>query len=236
MKKILFVFCLILLFVAGFYTPAFAVTQEDFNLTILKDNIPVREFAGEVAIPFDTEYKLRLKNNNPRRCSVTVYIDGAKVSEIGDFIIDGNDSLDLERFLNDSLTEGRRFKFVPLDHPDVDDPNRLENGMVKVEFRLEKVLYIQQSTPKYFWPEDQYPDLIIELTPGDDWVIDGDTLTMPILDSNDYTIDLMDSMVSCSNTSAGATVPGSYSDQSFHKVEFDAEDKTVTIQLRMVGI
>ena len=241
MKKILFVSCLVFLFVTGFYNPVFAITQDDFTLTVLKNNNPVREFLGEVAIPFDTEYKLRLKNNNNKRCSATVYIDGAKVSEIGDFIIDGNGILDLERFLNDSLTEGKRFKFVPINHSDVDDPNRLENGIIKVEFKLEKVQYIKEIDQEYFWPEDQYylllqpgyGNLIIELVPGENWIINNDTIGTLDLDLDNYT---MDSTIFTSNTSAGATIPGSYSNQLFTQVEFEAEEKIVTIQLKMVGI
>ncbi len=221
----------------------YAATQEDFTLTVLKDNNPVREFSNQVAIPFDTEYKLRLKNDNRQRCSATVWIDGAKVSEMGNFIINGNDFLDLERFLNESLTEGKRFKFVPLDHPSVDDPNRIENGIIKVEFRLEKVQYIQQIEREYFWPEDQYPllqpgygDLIMEWAPGENWVIDSDTITTLGIDLDNYTMELDSNSILVSNTSAGATIPGSYSDQSFYKVDFDGEDKTVVIQLKMVGI
>ncbi len=212
----------------------YAATQEDFTLTVLKDNNPVREFSNQVAIPFDTEYKLRLKNDNRQRCSATVWIDGAKVSEMGNFIINGNDFLDLERFLNESLTEGKRFKFVPLDHPSVDDPSRKENGIVKVEFRLEKKQYIQ---PVILYPLQHpgYGDLIIELVPGGPWVLNGDTIDTLDIDPGNYTMGL-DSMVFTSNTSAGATIPGSYSDQSFYKVDFDGEDKTVVIQLKMVGI
>jgi len=230
----------IALYLFGFVGVAGAVTQEDFTLTVLKDNSPVREFNGEVALPFHTEYKLRLKNNHPRRASATVWIDGAKVSEMGDFILDPTGGLDLERFLDRSLTEGKRFKFVPLDHPDVDDPSRAENGIVKVEFRLERLAYIM---PKK-WHYDPNPfietgnmllyqievsDVILTVGTLDADVFTGTDLT------NDYTL-VSNSNTLCSATSAGATVPGSYSSQAFHEVDFDGEDEVIVVTLRMVGI
>jgi len=223
---------------------AHAATQEDFTLTILKDSNPMREFNGEVAIPFDTEYKLRLKNSNHRRCSATVWIDGAKVSEMGNFIIDGNDLLDLERFLDRSLTEGKRFRFVPLDHPDVDDPNRAENGLIKVEFRLEKLAKIM---PKDFYYKDLRNPFTLELDTtldmssdlSDDMILTitgTGTLTMTVnsLTPNDSWV--TDASTLCSATSAGATIPGSHSSQSFYKVDFEAGDEVVVVELRMVGI
>jgi len=237
MKKALLVSILI----CCFAVPVWGATQNDFILTVLKDNNPVREFNGKVAIPFDTEYKLRLKNNNHRRCSATVWIDGAKASEIGNFIINGNDRLDLERFLNESLTEGKRFKFVPLDHPDVDDPSRAKNGIVKVEFRLEK---LQQIMPKE-WHWERGGILILDgrgTTITEDMFRNGftsDSLTITTLDFNHNLLtgtDGSSTSTLCSTASAGATIPGSYSRQSFYKIDFDGEDEVVTVQLKMVGI
>lgn len=243
MKK-LFVIIVSLVMVMAWMASPYAATQDDFTLTILKDGNPMREFSGEVAIPFDTEYKLRLKNNNQRRCSATVWIDGAKVSEMGSFIINGNDLLDLERFLNDSLTKGMRFKFVPLDHPDIDDPNRAENGIIKVEFRLEKDWYIIEL-PNFYGHLDHQAG---GLNDGDmDYYFNDDGMLVILLNDNntintlDFNHDLLigtdaSTSILCSNTSAGATVPGSYSSQAFHKVDFDGGDEIVTIQLRMVGL
>ena len=246
MKKLVPIIVLLTLAVA-WTVCTHAATQDDFTLTVLKDNNPVREFNGEVAIPFDTEYKLRLKNSNHRRCSATVWIDGAKASEIGNFIIDSTDYLDLERFLDRSLTEGKRFKFVPLDHPDVDDPNRVENGIIKVEFRLEKLAEIMPKD-NFYYKHLRTPYNLLELDISSDMTmvfgvndmltitIDTGTLTTTVnsLTPNDSWI--TDASTLCSATSAGATVPGSYSSQAFYKVDFDGEDEIVTLQLKMVGI
>lgn len=252
--KLLVTITVLVIFAWAVLGSVYAATQEDFTLTVLKDNNPVREFSGEVAIPFDTEYKLRLKNNNHRRCSATIWIDGAKVSEMGNFIIGPTDHLDLERFLNESLTEGKRFKFVPLDHPAVDDPNRVENGVIKVEFRLEKLQQIMPKDryiikiPKYgdpiLWEGVDDEDLnyyfnddgMLVIIPGGQGHLWSNTINTLLYDGELSTTDASTGSILCSNTSAGATVPGSYSSQSFYKVDFDGGDETVTIQLKMVGI
>ena len=226
MKRLIFIIIALLWVSCGI---AHAAIQQDFTLTVLKDNNPVREFNGQVAIPFNTEYKLRLKNNHQRRCSATVYIDGAKVSEMGNFIINGNDILDLERFLNDSLTEGKRFKFVPLNHPDVDDPSRAENGIIKVEFKVEK---LQQIMPRerYYKPLELEWESTTDMSEVDLYV------GSFIITTGTNLATINSTTILCSNTSAGATIPGSFSNQSFYKIDFDGEDEIITIQLKMVGI
>jgi len=116
--------------------------RDKFVLSIIHDGYPVKETGRlgkkEVAIPFGSEYKIRLKNKNDRSCTARVFIDGKKVSALGDIIIAGGGSVDLERYIDRSLNTGRKFKFVPLDHSDVDDPSSSKNGIIRVEFRKAK--------------------------------------------------------------------------------------------------
>ena len=201
---------------------AYATSDNDFVLNIVHDGYPVNEIDKQVAIPFNAEYKIRLKNGHDRKCTAKVFIDGALVSKLGDFIINAKGEIDLERFLDSSLTDGKRFKFVRLTHPDVDDPNREENGLIRVEFRLEKIVKV---------PEIQvYPEYEFKI-PGDwhylphDWKPDIHTMN--------------DAFVFCSNNSAtapGATVEGSESSQTFHKAYVDVEDRVYALELRMVGL
>ena len=143
MKKLTLFLIIILCF------SLFSISDSEFVLNIMQE-YPVREFDNKVAIHFDTEYELLLKNNNERDCSARIWIDGSLVSELGDFIIRAGDELNLERFVSESLREGKRFKFVPLSHPEVDDPSREENGIVKVEFRLAKKY--EHIVPEYKFP------------------------------------------------------------------------------------
>ncbi len=86
-----------------------------------------------------------------------ITIDGANVSQLGDLIIPANGEVDLERFIDVSLTEGQRFKFVSLEDLDVDDPSREENGQIIAEFRLEKesigsyIIEFGYDAPPGYW-------------------------------------------------------------------------------------
>jgi len=116
--------------------------KDKFILSVLHRGSPVKETGSrgsrKIAIPFGSEYKLRLKNKNDRSCAVKLTIDGSPVSNFGDFIVGSGATVDLERYVTDSMSRGKRFKFVTLDHQDVDDPTRSDNGIIRAEFRLAK--------------------------------------------------------------------------------------------------
>ncbi len=142
--------------------------KEKFVLSIVHGGYPVKEtgnnYNRQVAIPFNSEYKILLKNKNDRKCTASVFIDGRPVSKIGDFIINANGSLHLERFLDSSLKEGKKFKFVPLTDPSVDDPTSTQNGIIKVEFRLAKEKNGLCIKPNRFTQKDPWK-------PSDPWII-----------------------------------------------------------------
>jgi len=123
-----------------------------FACTVLYDENPVKEIDGVAVIPFGSEYKILLKNNNNRKAVAKITIDGAPISSFGDLVINTNSEIILERFITKSLDKGERFKFVPLDHPDVDDPSRIENGIIKVEFRLAKKQEYIQFDDRWYLP------------------------------------------------------------------------------------
>jgi len=224
MKKVIFV---ILFLIFSIYSVSYAVSDNEFTLSIVHDGYPVREIDKRVAIPFDTEYLIRLKNEHDRKCTAKVFIDGTPVSKLGDFILGAKAEIDLERFLDSSLTEGKRFKFVRLSHPDVDDPNREENGIVRVEFRLEEEpkVYIQSG------------NIIIRYPDSARWLELDNKSNIRFMDGEaTYT---NDTSVLCSNTSStepGATIAGSESNQTFYWSHMDVEDQVYALELRMVGI
>jgi len=189
-----------------------AVSKDGFVLSVIHDGQPVKEMVEDskdrVAIPFGSEYKLRLKNTNDRRCSVKVSIDGCNVSALGDVVVDSNGNIDLERFIDASLTEGNKFKFVALDDPAVDDPTKAENGLIEATFTLEK----KQEAIEYIVPQW---DFYIGVT--------------------NYYINCASTLCSAS-TEAGATVQGRESSQGFRKVSFDGEEESVTLRLWIRGI
>jgi len=188
-----------------------------FSITVIVGDKPIKEIDGVAVVPFDSEYKVLLKNNNNRRAVAKVTIDGANISSFGNIVVPASGEIKLERFITQSLTDGKRFKFVSLDHPEVDDPTRKENGLIRVEFKLEKecsdcfIIIPQKLEP---WPNGVLPD----------WFFQNNS------------IDVNSSNVTSSSAEPGATVGGSKSEQKFHKVELDLEDKLWIIWIKLKGL
>jgi hypothetical protein len=225
--------------------------RDKFVLSIIHDGHPMREFGDrfkkEVALPFDSEYKIRLKNKNDRSCTARIFIDDKQVSKLGDFIINANGTIDLERFVDSSLERGKRFKFVPLDHPDVDDPTSSDNGIIKVEFRLaRKENGIKIKTDPIVWkPWDwdnrTHPSFTGNPphagTGGTFFAYQNETRSDGQVSVSYCSDNFVDGSGGAKSVEAGATVEGGRSNQSFVYSDLDVEDFPTTIlQLKMVGI
>lgn len=108
----------------------------------------LREFKDSVYVPFGNEYSIFIKNLNSVRALVTVTVDGVDVGDGTRFVVDANDTIDIERFIkNGNFDEGNRLKFIERtgnieDHRGVG----IEDGLVRVEFNFEKP-YVQQYYP-----------------------------------------------------------------------------------------
>ena len=107
---------------------------------------PVREAqeAGDrtVRLPFESEYKIRLKNKNQVRAKASVLIDGMDISPGRMLILRPGQTLDLERFIQDGdLDRGARFKFVERDKGaatgEIQDPTNPKLGTIEVVFHKE---------------------------------------------------------------------------------------------------
>jgi hypothetical protein len=97
----------------------------------------LREFGNKVYLPFYEEYKIFLKNLRSQRAVVSLKIDGTDILGGNRLVIYGNDSIDLERFLEkNNLLTGRRFKFAPVEG-NAQDPNSSENGIVEATIQWE---------------------------------------------------------------------------------------------------
>lgn len=232
--------------------------KDKFILSVIHDGHPVKEtgpnYRREVAIPFGSEYRLRLKNKNDRACTARVFIDGKRVSQLGDFVIQAGSFLDLERFVDRSLSSGNRFKFVSLDHPSVDDPSSSENGLIEVEFRLAKlepviINWIVQPSSGWGqstadWPYKEYGN-------GTVWRYYNDSVTANVSDNVSYSNDagpVAKSSFYCQSSplkskgvrslaEPGATVEGGHSNQDFHYTNLSVEDfPTAVLKLKIVGL
>ena len=69
MKKLCLAFVIIFLTAIN----VSAVSVKDVSMSVLLDKQPVRELPT-VAIPFDSEYELRIANNTNRDCAVSITI------------------------------------------------------------------------------------------------------------------------------------------------------------------
>jgi len=195
-----------------------------FVVNIMRDGEPVKEIDGQVVVPFNSEYELYLKNDNDRRAVAKVTIDGANISSHGDIVIPAKGEIRLERFITESLDQGKRFKFVPLDHPEVDDPSRKENGLIRVVFQLEEKREFISWPSNYLILLDTQADSDISISQ-----FTSGANSSNIVSSGDIIVSYD------SSAQPGATIGGSKSDQKFHKVDIDLEDETWVVELRMRG-
>jgi len=102
------------------------VYQDDCVLSILKDGNILKEREGEVKIPFNSQYGIRIRNKKKEERLVCLYIDG---EYLGDVKLEGNDYKDVYTFSN-----SRSFKFVKPNQGNVLQPDSMENGFVEAHF------------------------------------------------------------------------------------------------------
>lgn len=114
----------------------------------------LREQGDKVFLPWNSEYSIFIKNLNTQKAIVNIEIDGENVTQNG-LLVDSMRSVDLERFLGDSMHKGRKFKFIKRtseieDHRGVGS----EDGLIRIGFQYEKVVrpyypYVPPYKPWY---------------------------------------------------------------------------------------
>lgn len=126
--------------------------QEKMAFAIKANGKVLREFGETVYIPFGSEYSILIKNLNSIRALVEVWIDGVCITEGVKLIVNGNQSLDLERFIkNGNMNAGNKLKFIEKTQQISDyRGNRVDDGLVRITYEFEKV------NPYKFQPFDQY--------------------------------------------------------------------------------
>jgi len=216
--------------------------KEGFVLAILDVNgRPLKDIDGAVRIPFGSEYKIRLRNRNYEQCKARVYIDGSPVSMLGDFVISGRGLLDLERFLDSSLSEGKKFKFVHRDEGTEGDPGNPENGIIRVEFFKEKPKTWKLTTSVY------QPWIYTPWTLTNSGSDDSDDGTHVYWNCENRTDNLgfrgggnQSSMYCCSapisDGEIGKTVGGAQSNQQFsYTWDFETESTPVILEVKLLA-
>lgn len=223
----------------------------------LKSNGKVlREFGETVYVPFGSEYSILIKNLNSVRALVTVTVDGTDAGDGTQFVIDPNNDLELERFINNgNMDTGNKFKFI--ERTDRVENHRgvgIEDGLVRIEFQFEKPAVVP-NIPDIWYYHDVYYNYrpwrleqtftgapTITCNVGDD--VNGNVLRSmnasysASVGSNEPVVNVNYSaeVQSFVDNEAGITVPGSISDQKFRTVSsFPVEDETHVIVLQMLG-
>jgi hypothetical protein len=195
----------------------------------------LREFGERIYLPFYSDYSLFLKNLRSQRAVVKITIDGTDILGGSSLVIAGNDSLDLERFIeHGNLLAGNKFKFAPI-KGNAQDPSSPENGIisVSVQWELSYTLTISDGTT-FPYPSQSIPwygPYFYTATPAPTKIQSDLIYCAGRGISNPQFIggaNVINNTMSCSNVSTGnlsaqatptsqrgVTVSGSHSDQSF---------------------
>jgi hypothetical protein len=213
--------------------------QGKFVVAVKVNGEVLREFGDTVKIPFGAEYSLYLKNLNVHRAVVNISIDGKDVTE-GGVIVNANSAVDLERFLGDSLTEGRKFKFIERTS-DIEDYRgiKAEDGIIRVQFQYELPYQFNNSVLRSVSLTNMSGSLGSEVKCSS---ISSDTTKAAVFTAStgdsQATLNANYSANAALNTvvnDAGITVEGSESKQSFKYASVGMLGESNVIVLRMVG-
>lgn len=116
------------------------VFKQNFVLAVKSNGKVLREQDGKVFLPVGTEYSILMKNLSSQKVLVSVTIDGQDVLNGRKLIIMPNSNLELERYLEDDLQKGRKFKFIEkTEQISKHRGDRIDDGLIRVEYKFEKV-------------------------------------------------------------------------------------------------
>lgn len=109
---------------------------KQFAVAIKCNGKILRENQDEVYLPFGAEFAVVAKNLSNRRAQFRVSIDGREAATW--VILGPNQTIELERFLKDNLHSGNKFKFIERtaeveNHRGV----KIDDGVVRVEYKFE---------------------------------------------------------------------------------------------------
>ncbi len=112
--------------------------KNNFVVAVKVNGKILREVQDIVYLPFGTEYSLILKNVSPQKAQVKVSIDGSDVTEDVHLIVDGNDTLELKRFIKKgNLEAGNAFKFIEKTSKiEQYRGNKAEDGLITVTYEF----------------------------------------------------------------------------------------------------
>ncbi len=112
--------------------------KERFIAVIKHKGKVLRERNDVITLPFGSEYSLQLKNLESSKAVVNASVDGEDVLDGHSIIVQPNSTTVLKGFMN-GMSARNRFKFIKKTKEIADHRgDRLDDGIVRVEFRFEK--------------------------------------------------------------------------------------------------
>jgi hypothetical protein len=204
---------------------------------IANGNVLEEDESKMVRLPFGTEYKVRLINKNYDRCAADLIINGEKVAR---FIVNAGETADIERFIDGSMNNGRRFKFTHLNDSQVKDKKDFDNGIVEVHFFREikkpDPVIIKEVHNYHHWDKKEDP---WKPWPTPIWYCDNTVGGGMSFGASNTQGLLNNASCYCSATDVplgGATVRGSESTQQFSYASGHEFDSVATIlKLKIVN-
>lgn len=198
---------------------------------------------GIVPIAFDSEFSLRFRNKHSRRAAVKFWIDEEDVSGSG-YVISANSYIDIERYADKNV----KFKFVSLNSEEAIDFGKNDNkdgnkGLIRVRFYLEKeyLKSINVDSPfnkinNNYWNNSPIFGNKDVTQPSTDFKLTYDqSLYYDQSLTYNTSLSFNNAYNNYSDLQEGATVEGSYSNQSFYKVHIDLEENYVEMKLILKG-
>jgi hypothetical protein len=201
-----------------------------------ENNKPFREFDSiklddknhrkcKMVMPFDTEYKILVKNTLNNRIRMVAEIDGTDVFSTSGLIMGARSIHHIERFLNSA----KRFKFVKADSSEVQDPTSKENGLIKLKVWEEKQIPLVINNPVWHtWPENGWGGPFYDGPNNGRWnsLHKMRGLTPPSYSTYTAQINCQanSAVPLCATTEAGATVEGSHSNQKFSSTHWNGDN------------
>lgn len=225
--------------------------ENKFVVSVLVNGRPVREFNSSgkrtATVPFGSEYKIRLINKNNVRAKASVFIDGTDVLCGKKIVLGPYETVDLERFVDDA-DKGKKFKFISVEQGlqtgEIQDPYNSENGQITVEFSKELVANFMLGTPTILSDHYSYSNPIFRSV-APQAMFNGasikanDAAFYSSCDTTALASNAVDGTLtstSMSESTAGATVEGSNSNQKFHQTsDFATEWGTTRMVIYLKG-
>jgi hypothetical protein len=205
--------------------------SENLTMTIVVDGQEQKIINGCTYIPFNTEYSIRLRNDNDVRIKFKICLDGDEQKDW--FVVNAHSTITIERFMLGSLNNGPKFKFVKTDYSNNSDPGNPINGLVQLKILKEKVIDYSYIFPKtisikqYRWDNMKYgvnrlKDYSIR------WC--GTTTTTACLNN----VSLTSNQTLSDVNEKGITDYGSESNQKFVNVnDFSCENNEIILQIQL---